>query len=146
MITKNRIVFSFKGIPSKTTRTATFYANFEKLTLRELHLNWCTAPHMHHEKGKRPFIASIATAAGQREGVTNVAAVLSTVWGGKLLRRFRKMFSESSTMQWAVLATPMLPMQARAALEKKITKPSEQVAAPDFRRGGVKKGSFMEML
>ena len=106
MITKNRIVFSFKGIPSKTTRTATFYANFEKLTLRELHLNWCTAPHMHHEKGKRPFIASIATAAGQREGVTNVAAVLSTVWGGKLLRRFRKMFTESSTMQWAVLQLP----------------------------------------
>ena len=50
-------------------------------------------------------------------------AQVTTVWGGKLRKRFCNMFSESSTGSWAELQLPCCP-------RKHVTKPLTQPAAP----------------
>ena len=41
----------------------------------------------------------------------------STVWGGNILKRFCKMFTQSSTGRWAVLQLPCCPCKQRELLE-----------------------------
>ena len=79
----------------------------------------------------------------QRAGLTLDAAFLAeveqlkrayngevhTVWGGNLLRRFCKMFSESFTVRWAVLQLPCCPSK-QGNFQKTCYEPSKQVAAP----------------
>ena len=52
----------------------------------------------------------------------------STVWGLNLLKGFCKMFSESSTSNWAVL---QLPKQARGILQNLFNKSPPQTVEPD---------------
>ena len=54
-----------------------------------------------------------------------------TVWGGRLSKRFFRMFPESSTGSWAELQLPCCPKKARGTSRKHVIKPFTQPATPD---------------